>query len=88
MVKPIINYIHDALMGISFVLAAWSAIVLGFLLPRGQDAGQELFWGISRQVWYPIHKWAGLVFIALALIHLVLHFKWIVVMTKSLFKRK
>ncbi len=34
-----------------------------------------------------LHDWSGLIMGVLVLIHLVLHWKWIVSVTKSIFKR-
>ena len=35
-----------------------------------------------------VHDYAGLIMGSLVLVHLILHWKWIVVMTKNLFKRE
>ena len=34
-----------------------------------------------------LHDWSGLIMGLLVIIHLVLHWKWIVVVTKSIFKK-
>jgi hypothetical protein len=69
MVNPVINYIHNALMGIAFVVCAVSAF-----LPRG--------------TWSRIHAQSGIVLIALVLLHLILHYKWIIIMTKKYILRR
>jgi hypothetical protein len=43
---------------------------------------------LPREAWSEIHEVSGIILIVLVLLHLILHFKWIVVMTKSLFKSK
>jgi len=40
--------------------------------------------GISRETWSDLHTWASLVLIAGVVVHLVLHWKWIVCMTKQM----
>ena len=40
--------------------------------------------GIDRSVWSDLHTWVSLVMIAGVVIHLVLHWNWIVCMTKRI----
>ncbi|MBN2459447.1 DUF4405 domain-containing protein [Candidatus Woesearchaeota archaeon] len=35
-----------------------------------------------------VHDWSGLLMVILVLVHLILHFNWMVTMTKCLFKKK
>jgi hypothetical protein len=35
-----------------------------------------------------IHDWSGLIMVALVLLHIILHFNWMIAMTKGLFKKK
>ena len=53
----------------------------------GGGFGELTFWGISKHTWIDIHDWVGVALIALVLVHVILHWKWIARMTKSLFRR-
>lgn len=68
------NYWIDILLLISFVISAISGFVLKV--------------GTNRVVWLPWHTISSFVMVLLVLIHLVLHFRWLKVMTVSLFKKK
>jgi len=68
------NYWIDILLLISFVVSA----VSGFVLKIGTD----------KVAWMQWHTISSFVMVFLVLVHLVLHFKWLSVMTKSLFKSK
>jgi hypothetical protein len=58
-------------------------------LPGGfPQAGRQLFSGIIRRDWIDIHNIAGIITIFLVLVHLILHGKWMLQTTKSLFRRE
>ena len=81
------NYWIDILMFISIAITAVTGIVLFIILPSGKRSGWETFLGITKAIWVDVHTWAGLIFIALVLIHLILHWKWILAMTKNFFRK-
>ena len=56
------------------VLLAVSAYLLWFEFPRGYHA--------DRATWVDIHKWTGVALAVLVIIHIVLHWKWLVQMTR------
>jgi hypothetical protein len=64
------NYLLDITMGILGLLLALSAFLLWVVFPRGYHA--------TRAVWVVIHKWGGLALSVLAIVHLMLHWKWLV----------
>ena len=89
MKKWVQNYI---LFGIMFLLALFQAVsgfVLWLALPcgggRGGGGGTFLF---SRDVWLTMHNRAALVLAAIVIVHIILHWGWIVRMTKSYFGRE
>lgn len=87
MKKIKINYFIDILMIFLFLIVAGSGIVLYFFLPSGERrAGWRSFLGIPRHSFSDIHELAGLLFLFLLLIHIILHLKWIVEMTKNFLK--
>ncbi|NLS79950.1 MAG: DUF4405 domain-containing protein [Chloroflexi bacterium] len=80
--KATANYWVDMLIGVAFVLSAISGLV--FLLPGDIETG--VLW-VSYQAWNALHTWSSLAMIVGVGLHLALHWKWLVSMTKRLFKR-
>ena len=86
--KSKINYLIDLLMLISFVINSITGLIIFFFLPTGVKRGSyQVFLGIIKQNWVDVHNWSGLLLILLVAIHLILHWKWIVSMTKSLIRK-
>lgn len=80
-----INYIVDMLMVLSFFVVAVTGLVL-FLFLNGRGGGR--FFGSIRHTYVSIHNWSGMIFIILVIVHLILHWDWIVCMTKNVFAKK
>jgi len=87
------NYVVDVIIGIGFLLSAVSGIVFLFAGSGGYQGGrnphymtQMLF--LSRDAWKDVHTWSSLVMIAGVALHFALHWKWLVCMTRRLFKIK
>ncbi len=77
MKKIWVNYFIDVLLGIAFLLCGITGILK---LP--------ILFNVIRPslVMSKIHDISGVMMVILVFIHLVLHWKWIVVMTRRLFK--
>ncbi len=73
--KAKVNYWVDVVTALAFILSAVSGIV--FLFPIN---GSTVL-GIAYNIWDQIHTWGSLLMLAGVLVHLILHWKWIVVMT-------
>lgn len=87
--KAKLNYLVDFLLFISFFITAATGLVLFFFIPSGvRQGGYQTFIGIMKATWTDTHNYAGLAMIILSLIHLILHWNWIVCMTKNLFEKK
>ena len=87
--KTELNYIIDILMGISFTITAVAGLIIFIFLPSGIKQGSyQHFLGISKQVWINIHNFSGVVLITIILVHLALHWDWILRMTKKILRRK
>ncbi len=85
--KPKLNYIIDFLALISFVIAALSGLAIKFFMPSGVKQGRsQEFWGIQKGTWSEIHEWAGILLIIFIIIHFILHWEWVVSMTKNMLK--
>jgi len=86
--KAKINYSIDLLMIIFFVINSITGLIIFFFLPSGVRKGSyQEFLGIIKQNWLDVHNWAGILLILMVAIHLILHWNWIVCMTKSLIQK-
>jgi hypothetical protein len=83
------NYVIAAVMGLLGLVQLVSGFVLWLALPcgggRGGGDGTFLF---SRDVWLTMHNRAALLLAAIVIVHIILHWGWIVRMTKSYFGRE
>lgn len=87
--KAKLNYIVDLIIMVGFVLAAVSGLILLFAGHGGYQGGRNphflrevLFF--SRSTWRALHDWGGVAMIGGVVVHLALHWKWIVCMTRNL----
>jgi len=89
MEKSKLNYVLDLLMFLSFLISAITGLILFFFLPsRIRRAGYSELFGITKREFSLFHEYSGIIFIAFALIHIILHWRWVVFITKSLLKNK
>ena len=92
--KSMKNYVVFVVLFLLGLLEMVSGFVLWFALPQGGWHGgrfggvENAFWSLSRHTWVDIHDWTAVVIVAVIIIHLVLHWKWIVYMTKKAFQLK
>jgi cytochrome b561 len=95
--KNYINYILELFLFISILGVVISSYIVWFVLPRGVGThgspfcsqwgygGQGNYWtvlGWPRYIWIEIHNWLGVALAAILLVHIILHWKWIVETTK------
>jgi len=91
--KATVNYVVDLIIAVGFVLATVSGLVLLFAGSGGYQGGrnpralQEVLF-MSRWTWKALHDWGGIAMAGGVLLHLGLHWKWIVCMTRNLFARR
>ena len=82
-----INYIIDSLALVAFSVVAFSGLAIKFFMPGGVRQGRfQEFLGVQKSVWSQIHDWFGILLIVMILLHLFLHWEWIMRMTKKMFK--
>ena len=94
--KSIKNYIVFVALFFLGLLEAVSGFILWFALPQGGwhggrfggGAAEYTFWSLSRHTWVDIHDWVAVAILAVVIIHLVLHWKWIIYVTKKVFQVK
>ena len=84
------NIVLDILLLVSGLATALSSIYFLFLPVGGYHGGRNPLYGIiiffERHTWSDIHIWASVAIIALAALHIPLHWGWIIKMTKSGFR--
>ena len=86
-----LNYLLDPVIALAFILSALSGIVFlfagsgGYQRGRNPDFRMEVL-GIIREVRSDLHTCISLVMIAGVVIRLVLHWNWMVSMTKRIVK--
>ncbi|HIH02795.1 MAG TPA: DUF4405 domain-containing protein [Methanoregulaceae archaeon] len=70
--RGIQNAVVDTILLVVFV----PSLVLYFVLPSG-GRGAGTFLSVQRSTWATVHDYAGLLFIALLVLHLVLHYRYL-----------
>ena len=86
--KAELNYIIDISMAVLFTITAIAGLILFFFLRGIRQGGHNEFLGIARQVWINVHDFFGIILLILVLMHLALHWSWIICITKRIFKKK
>ena len=86
MSKPKQNYLVDTVIGIAFLFAGISALV--FLVPTGwidfSSSTTPTFLWLDFGIWQTLHKWAGIAMLVGVELHQLLHWNWIITMTKKM----
>jgi cytochrome b subunit of formate dehydrogenase len=84
-----VNVAVDLTIALSFLLCAVSGIYFLFLPEGGFEGGRNLAWDpgflFSRVTWDLIHTWSGVVMIVAAVIHFVIHWRWVRNVTVKVF---
>jgi hypothetical protein len=82
------NWWIDAALFSSAILAAISGIYFLFLPSGGYQGGRNPLYNIqilfSRGTWDDLHTWGGVAMILAAIIHLAIHWQWVVSMTRRI----
>jgi hypothetical protein len=86
------RYAVDVLIGIAFILSALSGLVLLFA-PSGYQGGRNPYYletvlFLSTHDWNTVHTWSSMALISGVGAHLVLHWGWMVSVTKKLLARR
>jgi hypothetical protein len=85
------NWLVDASLLASAVLAALSGVYFLFLPTNGYQGGRNPLANVTilfaRHTWDDLHTWSGVVMIAIAAMHLVLHWPWVVNMVRRTIKQ-
>jgi hypothetical protein len=80
--KPAQNFVIDIFSLLAFVIMAATGFLMRYTLPPGSGRGATVL-GLDRHEWGGIHFWASVVLMVLLVVHLILHWRWIVAMVKG-----
>lgn len=88
MARPTLQLAVDSLALVACTFVATTGLVLETALPPGSgrlEAGLPdrqilLLWGLSRHEWGRIHLWAAYLLLTILLLHLAMHWKWLLAM--------
>ena len=87
--KAKLNYVLDAVIGVAFLLSGATGVAFLLMGSGGYQGGRSAGFatpllGLSRGTWSDLHTLGSLVMIAGIVVHVALHWKWIVGMTKKM----
>ena len=82
------NYLIDLILTTLFFVVACTGLFMYFFIPSGIPRGQYVvYMGLTKATWIWIHSRAGILITILVVVHLIIHWQWIVFTTKSFFKK-
>ncbi len=80
------NWLINAVLLITGVMAAISGMYFLYFPVGGFQGGRNPMYGVTilfeRHTWDALHTWGGVLMILAAVLHFVLHWNWVVSMTK------
>ena len=79
------NYLIALVMALLALAQAVSGFVLWLALPHSRGGGGTFLW--DRNSWINLHDWTAVALVVIVAIHIILHWGWIVRMTKSYFRQ-
>lgn len=90
--KVTLNYWMDVLIAGAFVISAITGLAFLVMGSGGYQGGRNAhfgtaFLGLDRAQWSDLHTLGSLVMISGVGLHLVLHWNWIVCVTRRMFAR-
>jgi hypothetical protein len=73
-------------LGLGSMIEAVSGFILWFVLPSGTGRRglEAVALGITRHTWIDIHDWVAVALTVAVIIHLVLHWRWVVRMSRQI----
>lgn len=85
-----VNLLVDIVLACSFLVAALSGVYLLFAPAGGYQGGGNPGWDpnflFARTTWDVVHTWSGVLMILSAVLHFVIHWRWIVNVTARFFQ--
>ena len=83
--KSEVLFILAVILSLLGLVEALSGFLLWLVIPRGggKQGLEVVFWGLSRDSWIDIHDWVAVALLVLIVVHIILHWKWVVRMFKT-----
>jgi hypothetical protein len=75
--RTLLNILVDLAVGLLFLGMIATGYLLRFPLPPGSNKTHSL-WGLTRHQWGDVHFWISLGLVLMLVVHLVLHWNWVV----------
>jgi hypothetical protein len=78
------------IMGLVSLAETLSGFILSFALPSGSGRGSQglTYLGLTRHTWVDMHDWMAIALVVIVLVHMVIHWKWVVRMTRQVFVQR
>ncbi len=91
--KAGINFWIDALAFLTLLITAVSGMALMRISHGEHDAevnllNEQIIWGLSHFEWLHIHNIIGWIFVIIAVVHMVMHRRWVARMCSGLSRSK
>jgi hypothetical protein len=78
----IINVLDDGLSAVFFIICLFSGLVL-LIVPGGRGTATIVILWVTRENWKLIHIWSGVGMLAGVFLHLVIHWKWMMKVSRK-----
>jgi len=82
------NWLVDLALFIGALIASITGIYFLFLPVGGYQGGRNPMYGITilfgRETWDDLHTWFGILMIVAAVVHILIHWRWILSMVKRI----
>jgi len=82
MQRTLLNLLVDFATAVVMLAIALTAYVIQFALPPGTNK-EWMLWALTRHQWGQIHFWIAIVLLVLILVHVCLHWTWIVTVIRQ-----
>ena len=87
--KSKLNYLLDAVIGLAFLLSGVTGVAFLLMGSGGYQGGRNpgfatALLGLSRTMWSDLHTLGSVVMIAGIVVHVALHWEWIVCLTQKM----
>lgn len=77
------NLLADTLTLLAFLVILNSGWVMEFSMAHGAASRGGTILGLDRHGWGEVHSWASWIFLGLLVVHFILHWEWILYMSKG-----
>jgi hypothetical protein len=84
MKRTALNIAIDSLAALTMLAMIATGILIRFTLPPGSGRISGV-WGLTRHQWGDLHFWLALAIVAIIVLHLALHWAWVVSVVRSWF---